>query len=136
MIRQSPVRALRLKLAFLLALALCASLFAGMGTAEKSSAYWVCPTNAAQKRPDGFRCQHATYRPKISYVEKLSSPRSYAVYRSSTYRGGSVSGSEFFSSSSDYYLQDFYCNPGYPNAHNRHSVDVWVTYTLAGTTGC
>lgn len=100
---------------------------------EKASAYWVCgPTYAVVRAPD-FRCQHGTYRPTISYIQKLSSPRAYAVYRSSGYGGGSISGSEYYSSTSDYFLQDFHCHPGYPNAHNRHSVSVTVSYTLAAS---
>jgi hypothetical protein len=122
------------KLLLPLVLMLGALVFAGLGaTADRASAYWVCnPTSPVTRGPD-FRCLHGTYRPTIAYVQKDSSPRAYAVYRSSVYGGGSVSGTEFYSPTSDYFLQDFYCNPGYPAAHNRHTVNVAVQYTLAAS---
>lgn len=126
--------ALRVKSLLLVAIATCAVAIATLGaSAEKASAYWVCGPTYALVRGADFRCQHDTWRSSISYVQKLSSPRGYAVYRSSGYGGSSISGSEYYSSTSDYFLQDFYCNPGYPNAHNRHSVSVTVSYTLAAS---
>lgn len=126
--------ALRLKSLLLVAFATCIVAIATLGTAaEKASAYWVCgPTYAVVRAPD-FRCAHDTYRSTISYVQKLSSPRAYAVYRSAGQGWSSISGAEYYSSTSDYFLQDFHCNPGYPNAHNRHSVNVTVSYTLAAS---
>lgn len=117
-----------------LSLAIAAVLIATLGpAAPKAQAYWVCgPTAGVWRGPD-FRCQHGTYRPTISYIQKLSDPRAYAAYRSSYFGGPSISGTEFYSSTSNYYLQDFHCNSGYPNAHNRHTVNVWVEYTLAGS---
>jgi hypothetical protein len=126
--------ALRAKSLLIVAFATCAVAIATLGTtAEKASAYWVCGPTYAVVRAPNFRCQHDTWRSTISYVQKLSSPRAYAVYRSSSYGGSSISGTEFYSSTSDYFLQDFYCNAGYPNAHNRHSVNVTVSYTLAAS---
>lgn len=126
--------ALRAKSLLLMAIATCAVAIATLGaSAEKASAYWVCgPSSAVVRAPD-FRCAHDTFRSTISYVQKLSSPRAYAVYRSAGRGWSSISGAEYYSSTSDYFLQDFYCNPGYPNAHNRHSVNVTVTYTLAAS---
>ncbi len=101
--------------------------------AEKASAYWVCgPTSGVWRGPD-FRCQYPNYRPTISYIQKLSDPRAYAVYRSAGPGWSSISGSEYYSSTSNYFLQDFHCHPGYPNAHNRHSISVYVAYTLAAS---
>lgn len=127
--------ALRAKSLLIVAFATCAvAAIAMLGAAtEKASAYWVCsPMDAGWRTPD-YRCQHDTRRATISYIQKLSTPRAYAVYRSSTYGGSSISGSEYYSPTGDYFLQDFYCNPGYPNAHNRHSVNTYVVYTLAGS---
>lgn len=117
-----------------LVLATAAILIATLGASTpKAQAYWVCDPAAAVVRGPDFRCQHGTNRPTISYIEKNSSPRAYAVYRSTSYGGGSISGSEFYSTTADYFLQDFSCNPGYPNAHNRHTVNVTVQFTLAGS---
>lgn len=126
--------ALRAKHLAVLTIATCAAAIAVLGgTADKASAYWVCgPTSVVTRAPD-FRCQHDTWRSTIAYIEKDSSPRGYAVYRSASYGGGSVSGSEYYSPTSDYFLQSFHCASGYPNAHNRHSVNVRVSYTLAGS---
>jgi hypothetical protein len=124
----------RAKSLLIVAIATCALAIATLGTAaEKASAYWVCGPNYAVVRGADFRCQHGTWRSTIAYVEKLSSPRAYAVYRSSSHGGSSVSGSEYYSSTSDYFLQDFHCASGYPNAHNRHSVNVTVHYTHAAS---
>lgn len=117
-----------------LALATVAILIAAFGASTpKAQAYWVCGPAAPVVRGPDFRCQHDTYRPTISYIQKISSPRAYAVYRSSSYGAGSISGSEFYSPTADYFLQDFSCNPGFPNAHNRHTVNVTVEYTLAAS---
>lgn len=127
-----PLR--RAKYLLLVAFVTCAAMIATLGTAvEKASAYWVCGPTSAVVRAANFRCQHDTYRSTISYVQKLSSPRAYAVYRSAGRGWSSISGSEYYSSTSDYFLQDFHCNSGYPNAHNRHSVPVTVSYTLAAS---
>lgn len=126
--------ALRAKSLLLVAFATCALAIAALGTAaEKASAYWVCGPNNAVVRAANFRCTHGTYRSTISYIQKLSSPRGYAVYRSAGHGWTSVSGEEYYSSTSDYFLQDFHCNSGYPNAHNRHTISVSVTYTLAAS---
>lgn len=126
--------ALRAKSLLIVAFATCAAMIATLGaSAEKASAYWVCGPTATVFRGPDFRCQHDTYRSTISYVQKLSSPRAYAVYRSSTRGGTSISGSEYYSPTGDYFLQDFYCNAGFPNAHNRHTVTVEVAYTLAAS---
>lgn len=124
----------RVKSLLIVAIATCAVLLATLGTAtEKASAYWVCgPTAAVWRGPD-FRCQHDTYRPTISYIEKLSSARVYTVYRSSTRGGSSISGAEYYSPTSDYFLQSFGCNPGYPNGHNAYGISISVSYTLAGS---
>ena len=126
--------ALRAKSLLIVAFATCALAITVLATAtEKASAYWVCgPSSAVTRGPD-FRCAHGTYRSTISYVQKLSSPRAYAVYRSAGHGWSSVSGAEYYSTTSDYFLQDFHCAAGYPNAHNRHSVNVYVTYTLAAS---
>lgn len=125
---------LRVKSLLLVAIATCAVLFAVLGTStEKASAYWVCgPTSAVVRGPD-FRCQHDTYRPTISYIEKLSSARAYTVYRSSTRGGSSISGAEYYSPTSDYFLQTFGCAAGYPNGHNAYGISITVSYTLAGS---
>lgn len=124
---------LRAKLLLLVAIATGAIAIATLGgAAEKASAYWVCgPTSAVKRSPD-FRCQSGTYT-RLAYIKKISSPRGYAVYRSAYAGWPSISGSEYYSSTSDYFLQDFGCNPGYANAHNRHSVSVDVEYTLAAS---
>lgn len=124
----------RAKSLLLVAIATCAVAVATLGaSAEKASAYWVCGPSGVVARGGDFRCQHDTYRPTISYIQKLSSPRVYAVYRSSTRGGSSISGAEYYSPTSDYFLQDFNCAAGYPNAHNWHLTAVTVTYTLAGS---
>ncbi len=124
----------RVKYLLAVTFATCAAVTIALGSsAQKAEAYWVCGPTSEVVRPAFFRCQHGTYRPTISYIQKLSSPRAYAVYRSSTPGGSSISGSEFYSPTSDYFLQNFHCNPGYPNAHNRHSVPVYVAYTLAAS---
>lgn len=134
MITHETRLASRTKSLLLLTIATAAIAVGVLSTAaEKASAYWVCSPNGAVYRGADFRCQHGTYRSTISYVQKLSSPRAYAVYRSTTYGGSSISGSEYYSSTSDYFLQDFHCNAGYPNAHNRHTVSVLVSYTLAAS---
>jgi hypothetical protein len=119
--------------AALVVIGLLAAAAAGLATAGSSSAYWVCsPTSAVTRGPD-FRCKGDSYNGALSYIQKDSSPRAYGVYRSSVYGGGSISGTEFFSPDTNKFSQDFGCNPGYPNAHNRNSVDNRVEYTLAGS---
>lgn len=126
--------ALRARTLLLVAIATCAVAIATLGaSAERASAYWVCGPTSPVWRGADFRCQHPTWRSTIAYIEKDSWQRGYAVYRSSTYGGSSVSGSEYYSSTSNYFLQAFHCASGYPNAHNRHSVDVIVAYTHAGS---
>lgn len=122
----------RLPLAALTLVALGSSLAVALGSAPESDAYWVCsPTTAVVRGPD-FRCQSGGFNGALSYVEKNSSPRAYGVYRSTT-PGGSAVGDEYFSGSTDYYLQDYGCAAGYPNAHNRNTVNNTVQFTLAGT---
>jgi hypothetical protein len=116
----------------LLLVAVGASLATGLGSAPRSDAYWVCAPNAPVVRPPDFRC-NGDYNGAIAYIEKNSSPRAYGVYRSATYGGGSVNGQEYFSGSSDYFVQDFGCSPGHPNAHNRNSTPNTVQYTHAGS---
>jgi hypothetical protein len=121
-----------LRLLTLLSVAVAASLTAGLTTAPRSEAYWVCAPFAPVVRAPDFRCAGTQYSGGLSYIEKNSSPRAYGVYRSSVPGGGSVSGEEYFSGSNDYFLQDFGCGPGYANAHNRNSINNTVQYTLAG----
>lgn len=124
----------RAKTLLLLAIATCAVAIAMLDTAaEKASAYWVCGPTGPVTRPADFRCQYGSYRDSINYIEKDSWQRGYAVYRSSTRNGSSISGSEYYSPTANYFIQFFSCAPGYPNAHNRHSVSVDVAYTLAGS---
>jgi hypothetical protein len=120
------------RLLALLSVAVAASLAAGLSTAPRSDAFWVCAPNGPVVRAPDFRCRSDQFSTGLSYIEKNSSPRAYGVYRSSAFGGGSVNGEEYFSGSSDYFLQDFGCGPGYPNAHNRNSVNNTVQYTLAG----
>lgn len=107
---------------------------AGLGTApQKADAYWVCPPTAAVWHAGNFLCGHATYRSTINYIEKDSDPRTYAVYRSSAYYGGSISGLYYYSPTSNYFMQTFSCHPGYPNAINLMPTLVYVAFTLAGS---
>ncbi len=126
-----PVGAKRL-VAFVIGLT-AAALLAFGGSPQKASAYWVCPTAGVHDRPAFFTCAHGTYRPTIAYIEKDSWQRAYAVYRSASPGGGPISGSMFYSPSTNYFAQLFHCNAGYPNAYNRHSVTVRVQFTLAGS---
>ncbi|WP_022927433.1 hypothetical protein [Patulibacter americanus] len=120
------------RLLALLLIAVAASLATGLTSAPPSDAYWVCAPHAPVVRAPDFRC-NGDYNPGIAYVEKNSSPRAYGVYRSSTFGGGSVSGQEYFSGSSDYFMQDFGCGAGFPNAHNRNTTTNTVQYTHAGS---
>ena len=127
----------RAKSLLLVAIATCAAAagtfgFAGVA-AEKASAYWVCGPTSVVVRGPHFRCQHGTYRPTIAYIEKLSSNTTYTVYRSSTAGATSISGVEYFSPTSGYFLQSFGCAPGFPNGHNASWNNVTVSYTLAGS---
>jgi hypothetical protein len=116
----------------LLPIAAAASLATGLASAPPSDAYWVCPPTGVAVRAPDFRC-NGDFNGALRYIEKDSSPRAYGVYRSAAFGGGSVNGQEYFSGSSDYFVQDFGCSPGYPGAHNRNSVNSTVQYTLAGT---
>lgn len=133
--RQSP-RTLVARLGGLYLAALAAVVFLG-ASAAPSNAYWVCSPFETVNRGADFRCQNGTYRSQISYIQKrtLGSYHSYGLYRSSCAGCGSISGTEYTSSNSDY-LKDFGCLSGYPNAHNRHSVTITVEYTLAGQGAC